>query len=217
MKTIFTKVISPSIKIATLTTVFMASNVCANAQDVKPYDVQKNEISISYGYNPTNKNLFHNTDSWCGDCGVNDDCIGVINLDYTRHVTKMLGIGINVSYSKNNKTYGYLVLGNGEREALTSQSKEHNWTFMPTLKFNWFRRDCISLYSRISAGITFKNEDGETTYSDNTVGPLTDSSRIFNFQASPIGIEAGNVQYRAFAELGIGQAGVIQAGLRYRF
>jgi len=39
----------------------------------------------------------------------------------------------------------------------------------------------------------------------------------FNFQASLIGVEVGSQKLRGFAEFGVGEQGIAQAGVRYKF
>ena len=43
-----------------------------------------------------------------------------------------------------------------------------------------------------------------------------DASTTFNFQATFVGVEVGGA-LRGFAELGVGEQGIILAGIRYKF
>jgi hypothetical protein len=90
---------------------------------------------------------------------------------------------------------------------------------MPSVKFNWLRKNSWGLYSKVAVGASvarFSDQD----YNEN--GKLTGEKNItndvfFNFQASLIGIEAGNQQVRGFAEVGVGEQGIFLGGVRYKF
>ena len=87
----------------------------------------------------------------------------------------------------------------------------------PAVKFNWLRRNNWGLYSKVGVGYTraeFKTtgEDSNGTYTKDSSG-----DNFFNFQASLVGVEAGNRSVRGFAELGFGEQGVIHGGIRFRF
>lgn len=191
------------------------------------YEEPKNEFSISYGAGPITQ-YFDNLGNALGTAFTGGGCIGddqnygVINLDYTRHVTKWLAIGGNFSLSANQTTYyegirqkqtdgSYLVY----KGAKMGEDNMVNLTVMPTLKFNWFRREHVSLYSRVSAGVTVQCEA-----TDSKTSSVPDEDRTvvhFNGQLSPIGVEAGGNHVRAFAEVGVGQCGIAQGGIRFRF
>ena len=85
---------------------------------------------------------------------------------------------------------------------------------MPAVKFNFLRKKNFGLYSKAALGVTYRTEfidydDGSEDYDEKDL--------LLNWQLSFIGIEAGSPYLRAFAELGIGEQGVVCAGLRYKF
>ena len=86
---------------------------------------------------------------------------------------------------------------------------------MPAAKFNWLRMKNFGMYSKLAAGLTFasKKED----YSKGNTPNQSESKVGFNFQVSAIGFEAGSENIRAFAELGVGEQGIILAGVRAKF
>jgi len=70
----------------------------------------------------------------------------------------------------------------------------------------------------LAAGVTyayfdFEDYENGKKLDDNT----TASDLMFNFQASLIGVEAGNNHVRGFAEFGVGEQGIALAGIRYKF
>jgi hypothetical protein len=87
---------------------------------------------------------------------------------------------------------------------------------MPSVKFNWLRRDHWGLYSALSAGVMFVSDKVSSNYhGDRKAG--SDNVTCFMFQVTGIGIEAGGEALRGFAELGFGEKGALCAGLRYKF
>ena len=86
---------------------------------------------------------------------------------------------------------------------------------LPAAKFNWLRKKYFGMYSKVAAGVTFtsKKED----YTKGSTGNRSESKVNFNWQASVLGVEAGSPNVRGFVELGIGEQGVMVAGIRCKF
>ena len=68
------------------------------------------------------------------------------------------------------------------------------------------------MYSKLAIGATYR--DYSKTHEQEKA---TDNEVLFNFQVSALGVEAGGQHVRGFAELGIGEQGVILGGVRYKF
>ena len=90
---------------------------------------------------------------------------------------------------------------------------------MPSVKFNWLRKDKWGMYSKVALGATLTsfstqdyNESGKLTGEKETSNDV-----FFNFQASLLGVEVGGAQVRGFFELGLGEQGIALAGVRYKF
>jgi hypothetical protein len=96
-------------------------------------------------------------------------------------------------------------------EEKIGKAKHNNISIMPSVKFHWVRTKNFGFYSKIGAGATFSNEsqEGDTKY--------TKSEVFFNFDVTPIGLDAGSQAFRGFLELGMGEQGILCAGLRYKF
>jgi hypothetical protein len=89
---------------------------------------------------------------------------------------------------------------------------------MPSVKFNWLRKNNWGMYSKLAAGATYTHFCFEDYENDRKTGEKeTANDLFFNFQVSLIGIEAGNQHVRGFAEFGIGEQGIALAGVRYKF
>ena len=85
---------------------------------------------------------------------------------------------------------------------------------MPAVKFDWLRKKYFGMYSKLAAGATLRQEKYD---SNNGSNDYDDSAVHVNWQLPFVGIEAGSPAIRAFAELGIGEQGILQAGVRYKF
>ena len=198
-------------KILVMIAVAMMTVVSVNAQS--GYEDTKHEVGISYG-------AFSNT-TWMsiGDAmgtiltfgAVKYDdgkFTGPIAVEYFYHLNPIIGIGAIGAYAK--ETKDILIANENYGEA-----KNTFITVMPAAKFNWLRKKYFGMYSKVAVGLTFvsKKED----YSKGNAENQSESIVGFNFQASALGIEAGSENIRAFAELGVGEQGVILAGVRAKF
>ena len=84
---------------------------------------------------------------------------------------------------------------------------------MPAIKYYWVNKNSFGLYSKAAVGAAFLNST-EKDLATNT--SKDESSTHFMYQLSFIGAEFGK-QFRGFAEVGFGEQGFIQAGIRYKF
>ena len=90
---------------------------------------------------------------------------------------------------------------------------------MPSVKFNWLRKNKWGLYSKVALGATLAHYS-EQNFDDSgrRVDDKGSSNDVFfNFHASLIGVEAGGRNVRGFAELAIGEQGILLGGVRYKF
>ena len=188
--------------------------VCVPAQ-AEDQDGHRHEIAVSYGVQPNTVWFDIYTDvipALFGETHDNYKCAGPIGLEYYYRANPLIGVGA-VAVFVTNKEDGFY------DNILNSHINRTYFTFMPSVKFNWLRKANWSLYSKLAAGITYADfsekyydESGKTVEDKTTANDL-----LFNFQATAIGIEAGNSHVRGFAELGIGEQGVALAGVRYKF
>ena len=169
------------------------SFVCipVNAQDEEE---TRHEVAISYGVMPNSIWVDVFTDVIKAYFGETQD-----GYKYVGPITS-------------NNENGYF-----DDEQITHTAKTY-FSFMPSVKFNWLRKKNWGMYSKLAAGATYINfdqdeyEDGKKTGDKTTARDL-----MFNFQASFLGVEAGNNHVRGFLELGVGEQGIALAGLRYKF
>ena len=184
--------------------------VSANAQDTK------HEISIAYGGGSTSQIL----DAWTkvgtslGSFGTatfdNEKLFGPISAEYFYRINNVIGVGAIGAFMRSNEEARVSGHEYGDKTSTYI-------TVMPAVKFNWLRKHKWGMYSKVGLGYTraeYKTtgKDSEGTYTKDSSG-----DNFFNFQASLVGIEAGNRNVRGFAELGFGEQGLIHGGIRFRF
>ena len=133
--------------------------------------------------------------------------IGPVSAEYFYDAKNWLGVG------------GIFVYGRNTQDIIHSDAESgkliHNYyTLMPAVKFNWFRRKSIGLYSKLGAGATLRRERIDDKGVEDE-GP--ESNVHFNWQASLVGFEAGSPTFRGFIEIGEGEQGIALVGLRCRF
>lgn len=140
-----------------------------------------------------------------------------ISVEYYYHVNKLIGLGGYVAYNGMTRDM-YTNVKNNETGAQTKEksgeASRHNWSVMPAAKFDWLRKKNIGLYSKVGVGVSIMNEKQE---SSNLKSDFDDTTVGFNFHVTPIGIEFGSPNWRGFAEVGMGEQGIVLAGLKYKF
>jgi hypothetical protein len=82
------------------------------------------------------------------------------------------------------------------------------FTLMPAVKYYWVNKNHFGLYSKVAAGATLM--------SYKATGQENDSKVYFMCQVSAIGVEFGG-KLRGFVEAGVGEQGIVLAGLKYKF
>lgn len=175
----------------------------------------RHEIGISYGTVPNSAWIDIYTDvitAMFGESHDNNKRFGPIALEYYYHTTPLIGVGAVAVFTTNSEDAFY-------DDVLIEHQTKTYFSFLPSLKFNWLRKNNWGLYSKVAAGITYTHFNIED-YDDNgkkTGENTTAKDLLFNFHASLIGVEAGNQHVRGFFEFGVGEQGIALAGVRYKF
>ena len=132
--------------------------------------------------------------------------IGGVGVEYVHYVNEWLGFGgaVLCDYVTANAV-------NVAKDGTKTPNGKFNLgivSAMPAVKFAWYNREHVGLYSKLAAGagFTFTNQSSDTK--DNFA---------FAFQATLIGMDFGGDTFRGFAELGIGMQGLVNAGVRWFF
>ena len=141
--------------------------------------------------------------------------LGPISLEYFYHFNNpRLALGASFTYSK----WDSDVLDRSSHQKLGDR-KRNFFSVMPSFKSYWINKNNFGLYSKVSAGVGFLSiKDNIKDYKDGKEvnEKKDDNGTYFMFQLSFVGVEFGS-KFRGFAELGIGDQGFLQAGVRYKF
>lgn len=143
-----------------------------------------------------------------------------IGVDYAFNVRSWLGVGVVADFQM---TFWHNELYDNSN-SLTGMSRENffNLCIMPQLRFNYFRREHVGIYSAIAAGIDI-NGGTEVDIAGNrtAVGAALDLRFV--------GIQAGGGHWWGFAELGglfgikntnaiyMMNSAIVKAGISYKF
>lgn len=138
---------------------------------------------------------------------------GTLHLGYTYRVAKWCSVGTIASYT------GFF---SNVRDRVTNdiciQKKEHWITVMPTVRFSWFNRPCVTMYSGLGMGVSIdvskRTTNGLNGWYDFNYSSTT--SAALALQATFFGVQAGRKWY-GFAEIGLGMRGIVTAGFGYHF
>lgn len=190
-------------KFLMMVAVAMMTVVNVNAQD----DL-KNEIGVFYGTGSASNLFSVYTSAFAAAAGDQSSFWGPIGVEYYYHVTPVVGLGAVAAYAsckaEDEKTH-------------KDDLSEKFITVMPSVKFNWLRKKNFGMYSGLSAGVMFlsvsPNDNAKAADSDAKSETLVS----FMFQATALGAEFGSETFRGFVEAGLGEKGVLCAGLRYKF
>ena len=130
-----------------------------------------------------------------------------LSVEYFYHINPLVGVGGIAVYSHGKRDMFY---GN----ELQGKMKTNYYTFLPAVKFNWLRKKNWGLYSKAGLGVSVRNQ--KWNWYDASHTNDSDTDFILNFQGTPIGVECGNQYYWGFLELGMGEQGIVNAGIRIK-
>ena len=150
-------------------------------------------------------------DDWgCCDCALPHDFRSDMASTDT-YLTPRLFVGnYSLSYTYQDRRWlqygGKVVFGASTRWRKSAHTGEkidnlsyYSLSVMPSVRFNWFYRDAVQLYSTISVGV------------------ITDFDEVYPWgDLTLVGCSFGR-KFFGFAEVGMGTAGWLRAGVGYRF
>jgi len=176
----------------------------------------RHEISVTYG---TGNSILGDGignafdapfNSISGVKATNEKQFGTFSVEYFYHLNNPdLAIGLIGAYSKESRDLE-------KSDTKIGDAEKTNFTIMPSAKYYWSNKEHFGFYSKIAFGVTFHNE--KSTSSKYESDNYDNSKTYFATQISPIGLEAGIKNLRAFLELGWGEQGTIAfIGLRAKF
>ena len=183
---------------------------CVNAQN--GYDETKHELALSRGILSNSQWIDIFSEVVLFEAGaehINGTAYGPFTVEYLYRVKNWLAVGGMFTYGTSSFDI-YMQ----STSTLEGTEKNRYFTVMPAVKFDWLRTAHFGMYSKLAFGYTYRSMKSDFT--DPTKESETDAMGHLNWQVSPLGIEAGFVKVRGFAELGIGEQGVFIFGLRWR-
>ncbi|MGL5788196.1 MAG: hypothetical protein ACRCX4_15495 [Bacteroidales bacterium] len=128
---------------------------------------------------------------------------GAISLSYSFEVRKWFSLGLEATYIGMYQSY-YNTFTH-ERISSLNQNKI---ALSPMCRFTYLRRRNIQLYSQLSMGVGLYMERGKDTQSYNEAN--------YEIHLTYLGMTFGKNIY-GIVEFGVGNRGVINAGIGYRF
>ena len=172
----------------------------------------KNEIGVSYGAGLSliGDGIGNGIGKAFGQLGgykyTNDKQFGSLSVEYFRHLNSnnRVAIGGIFAYSR----YGEDELKDNVK---VGDRTRNYFTLMPAVKYYWVNKNNFGLYSKVAAGATYMS----SKVTENGVDE-NNSKVYFMCQVSAIGVEFGG-KLRGFVEAGVGEQGIVLAGLKYKF
>ena len=183
----------------------------AKAQNPYYKQIHPNEISTSYGFSVLSTfgsvvigSLSNLLDLTEGEISVKPGgTYGVINLGYSYQLNKTISIGGGLGFNR-------LSIDLKDNTGKISPAAVNIWTIMSTGKFDWFRTrsDMFGMHSKVGLGIM--------AVGGSLMEELHKTIWLPTGQLSLIGLEVGR-GFSGFMELGFGNQGIAQLGVRARF
>ena len=189
-------------KIFVMAVAAMMATLSVNAQDFK------HEVGVFYGFESASNVFSLVTSAISAAAGDQSSFWGPVGVEYYYNVSPVVGLGAVAAYAgckaEDDKTH---------KEDLT----ESFITVMPSVKFNWLRKKHFGMYSALSAGAMFASVKCNDNAKAADPNAKDETVTVFMFQVTALGAEFGGEQFRGFVEAGVGEKGLICAGLRYKF
>ena len=189
-------------KIFVMAVAAMMATLSVNAQDFK------HEVGVFYGFESASNVFSLVTSAISAAAGDQSSFWGPVGVEYYYNVSPVVGLGAVAAYAgckaEDDKTH---------KEDLT----ESFITVMPSVKFNWLRKKNFGMYSALSAGAMFASVKCNDNAKAADPNAKDETVTVFMFQATALGAEFGGEQFRGFVEAGVGEKGLLCAGLRYKF
>lgn len=200
----------------------MMATVSISVSGQNIYADSKHEVGISSGFPSTSHiaDLVRVINDVGRDDGVMYDASNLhsFTLEYFYRVKEWLGVGGMLIYGTGNPVATEIADGTPISEikngAKIAEMKNHYVSLMPTVKFDWIRRQYFGMYSKVGLGFTSRHE--QTLYSHYTRSNEQASFLHLNGHLTLVGMDFGSPHFRGFFDLGFGEQGIILLGLRYK-
>ena len=172
----------------------MVAALTASAQN----DDLENEIGVYYGFGSASDIVSTVGSAFSFSSSDQSSFWGPIGVEFYHHVNPVVAVGAVASIAG--------CTWNKNDDFTTTY-----YTVMPSVKFNWLRKNHFGMYSSLSAGLMVQHNSMKNNgVKDSNTGAS------FIWHVNAVGMEFGG-QLRGFGELGFGEKGILCAGLRYKF
>ncbi|MBR6015798.1 MAG: outer membrane beta-barrel protein [Prevotella sp.] len=168
----------------------------------------KHEIGVFYGFGSASDILSTYTSMFAAAAGDQSSWWGPVGVEYYYHISPVVGLGAVAEYASCKAM---------DEKNRTNDLNETFITVMPSVKFNWLRKKYFGMYSSLSAGAMFLSLSCDNNVKATDPDAKDETLVAFMFQATALGMEFGGSAFRGFVEAGIGEKGLLCAGLRYKF
>ena len=178
----------------------------------------KLEVSDPFGYTILQSPQYHAFFGYDPECSIESKTsVPIFSAGYHYRVLPWFWIGasINYGYTKDNVSIRY-TLDDPLAFNLKGTQSYHLIGILPDLRFSYFNRPQVTLYSALSVGIVAHirgKYDGNEEYKEYYTHPNIYSA----FQATLFGVKAGGSHWFGSLELGAGYKGFVCAGVGYEF
>lgn len=215
---------------------FLLSGITMNAQKVNYYNT-KHEVAFSVGVGPNTQiindiadfetslasavvtSVFTGGQIIGSTSYENKTLTPAFSVEYYYHVNKLIGIGAIAGFNgEKTDIFGSLQFPSGDTyKGKIGEAKRASFTIMPAAKFDWLRKKNVGLYSKVALGASIMHEK-QTLESEDNEAEVDNYTRVIaNFHCSLLGVEVGSEKVRGFAEFGMGEQGILLAGIRCKF
>ena len=139
--------------------------------------------------------------------------IPTVNFEYRYRFASWFWFGGAVSYNASFSRWEDYITRN-----VQARTSNHYISIMPSVRFSWFNRKYIMLYSGISLGCIISYKETFDPNHAHSANPLIYKTILFDYtgQLTAVGIQGGKNWY-GFAEIGFGCQGFVKAGFGYKF
>ena len=168
----------------------------------------KHEVGVFYGFGSASNVFSFITSSISAAAGDQSSFWGPIGVEYYYNISPVVGLGAVAAYASCKAE---------DEKTRKNDLTESFITVMPSVKFNWLRTKNFGMYSALSAGVMFVSIKCNDNAKASDPKAKDETLTSFMFQATALGAEFGGEQFRGFVEAGLGEKGLLCAGLRYKF
>lgn len=193
--------------------------LCAEASAQWKKGYKQNDWQVGYGFKSCVAVVDALGDVEMGDVTrsnvetANRESIGSVTAQFTHRRGRLVSFGVALSYEQTRQDCVALLSGQGKCKVGELTCRYVSLT--PLLRFNWFERGMVCLYSKAAIGLTFIGDSFDDT-ARLGYDVRSAKSRYVGYQASPLGLMVGR-RLCGFVEAGFGTHGLAQAGVAYRF